>query len=260
MLVERGLFASRARAQEAISAGLVSADGEVVRKASQTLPAEARLEASRAHPWVSRGGLKLVAALDAFGLDPQGLACLDVGASTGGFTDVLLARGAKSVVAVDVGHGQFDPRLAADPRVRSLEHRDARKLTPADVFEPPQAIVCDVSFISQRLVLPILLALAAPEAWLVSLVKPQFEVGPARLSKGLVKDEAALAQACESIREEVEGLGWASVGLTPSPILGGDGAREFLYAARRLSRGSGSRSANGGDQSPASSPSKLSRQ
>ncbi len=119
LLVERGLFASRARAQEAIEAGLVRADGELVRKASQTLDAEARLDARPAHPWASRGGLKLVAALDAFGLDPEGRVCLDVGASTGGFTDVLLSRGARAVVAVDVGHGQFDPRLAADPRVRA---------------------------------------------------------------------------------------------------------------------------------------------
>jgi len=233
LLLDRGLFSSRARAQAAIAAGLVRADGEIVRKASQTIEAEARLEASPAHPWASRGGVKLAAALDAFGLEPSGLDCLDVGASTGGFTDVLLARGAKSVVAVDVGHGQFDARLAADPRVRALEGRDARQLQSADLFAPAQAIVCDVSFISQRLVLPNVLALGAPQAWLVSLVKPQFEVGPGRVSKGLVKDEAALTEACETVRAVAEGLGWASLGLIPSPILGGDGAREFLYAATR---------------------------
>jgi 23S rRNA (cytidine1920-2'-O)/16S rRNA (cytidine1409-2'-O)-methyltransferase len=233
LLLDRGLFSSRARAQAAIAAGLVRADGEVVRKASQTIEAEAKLEASPAHPWASRGGVKLAAALDAFGLDPSGLDGLDVGASTGGFTDVLLARGAKSVVAVDVGHGQFDARLAADPRVRVLEGRDARRLQRADLFEAPQAVVCDVSFISQRLVLPHVLALTAPAAWLVSLVKPQFEVGPARLTKGLVKDEAALTEACETVRAVVEGVGWRSLGLIPSPILGGEGAREFLYAATR---------------------------
>ena len=233
LLVARGLFASRARAQEAIAAGLVRADGEVVRKASQTIPMQARLESSPAHRWASRGGVKLAAALAAFGLDPQGLACLDVGASTGGFSDVLLARGAQSVLAVDVGHGQFDARLAADPRVRLLESRDARGLTAGDFDARPQAIVCDVSFISQRLVLPPVLALAAERAWLVSLVKPQFEVGPARLSKGMVKDQAALALACEIVRGAVEALGWVSLGLIPSPILGGEGAREFLYAARR---------------------------
>jgi 23S rRNA (cytidine1920-2'-O)/16S rRNA (cytidine1409-2'-O)-methyltransferase len=233
LLLSCGLFSSRARAQAAIAAGLVRADGEIVRKASQTIEAEARLEASQAHPWASRGGIKLAAALDAFGLNPSGLDCLDIGASTGGFTDVLLARGAKSVVAVDVGHGQFDPRLAAVPHVRVLEGRDARQLQRADLFAPAQAIVCDVSFISQRLVLPHVLALAASTAWLVSLVKPQFEVGPARLTKGLVKDEAALREACESVRAVAEELGWESLGLIPSPILGGEGAREFLYAAAR---------------------------
>ena len=231
LLVERGLYPSRARAQDAIAAGLVRADGQTVRKASQTLPDDARLEGALAHPWASRGGLKLVAALDAFGLDPSGLPCLDLGASTGGFTDVLLARGAKSVVAVDVGHGQF--RLTADDRVRSLEGRDARSLTAADLFEPPGAIVCDVSFISQRLVLPVALALAAPGAWLATLVKPQFEVGPARVVKGQVKDEAALSDACDAVRATVEGLGWAVLGVIPSPIAGGEGAREFLLGARR---------------------------
>ena len=234
LLVERGFFVSRARAQEAIAAGLVRAGGEIVRKASQPLEADADIEASAAHPWASRGGLKLVAALDAFRLDPSGLAGLDLGASTGGFTDVLLSRGAKSVVAVDVGHGQFDPRLARDARVRSLEGRDARSLTAADLFEPPTAVVCDVSFISQRLVLPHALALAAPGAWLATLVKPQFEVGPARVIKGLVKDEAALLEACDAVRAVVEGLGWQVLGVIPSPIAGGEGAREFLLGARKL--------------------------
>ena len=232
LLVERGQFSSRARAQEAIAAGLVRADGIVVRKPSQPLAEDVRLEASPAHPWASRGGLKLVAALDAFGLDPRGLACLDLGASTGGFTDVLLSRGAKSVVAVDVGHGQFDPRLAAAPNVRALEGRDARKLAAADLFEPPQALVCDVSFISQRLIWPSVLPLAAPGAWIVSLVKPQFEVGPARIVKGLVKDEAALAEACTEVQASLAALGAQPLGLIPSPILGGEGAREFLLAAR----------------------------
>jgi 23S rRNA (cytidine1920-2'-O)/16S rRNA (cytidine1409-2'-O)-methyltransferase len=235
LLVERGLFASRARAQEAIAAGHVRADGETVRKPSQTLAEDARLEAAPAHPWVSRGGVKLAEALDAFGLDPSGRVCLDIGASTGGFTDVLLARGARFVVAVDVGHGQFDVRLAADSRVRALEGRDARSLTPDDFPEPPGAVVCDVSFISQRLVLPAALKLAAPGAWLATLIKPQFEVGPERVVKGLVREEAALAGACAAVRAEVEALGWTALGIIASPILGGEGAREFLLGARRVS-------------------------
>ena len=232
LLVERGYFPSRARAQEAIAAGLVRANGALVRKPSETLRPGAEIEASAAHPWVSRGGLKLAAALDVFALDPTGLACLDVGASTGGFTDVLLSRGARRVVAIDVGHGQLDAWLEADPRVASHQGLDARRLTADLLGEPPQAIVCDVSFISQRLLLPHVLGLAASPAWLVSLVKPQFEAGRAKLVKGTVKDPAALAEACEAVRACVEALGWTSLGLVPSPVLGGDGAREFLYAAR----------------------------
>jgi 23S rRNA (cytidine1920-2'-O)/16S rRNA (cytidine1409-2'-O)-methyltransferase len=231
LLVERGFSASRARAQAAIAAGLVRADGRPVLRGSDMLAEDARIEASEPHPWVSRGGVKLAAALDAFGLDPRGLACLDVGASTGGFTDVLLQRGAASVVAVDVGHGQLARRLADDPRVTSREGLDARRLA-ADVAGAPDAIVVDVSFISQTLVLPAVLPLAARPAWLVSLVKPQFEVGRDKLIKGAVKDAADLKAACAAVRACVEGLGWTSLGLVPSPIAGGDGAREFLYAAR----------------------------
>ncbi len=232
VLVELGLFPTRARAQAAIAAGLVSVDGAVVAKSSENIDPSARIEASAPHPWVSRGGVKLAAALEEFALDPNGLACLDVGASTGGFTDVLLARGARRVVAVDVGHGQLDPRLRADPRVVALENADARQLTPAMLGEPPQAIVCDVSFISLRLVLPPVLALAAKPAWLVALIKPQFEAGRGNLVKGAVKDPAIHARVCDEIRDCVENLGWTSVGLIASPIAGGDGAREFLYAAR----------------------------
>jgi 23S rRNA (cytidine1920-2'-O)/16S rRNA (cytidine1409-2'-O)-methyltransferase len=232
LLVERGFFPSRARAQAAIIAGLVRAAGDTVAKASQEIASDSPIEAEAPHPYVSRGALKLEAALDAFRLDPNGLACLDLGASTGGFTDLLLRRGARRVVAVDVGRGQLDARLAADPRVVSLEKRDARSLQLADLGEPPEAIVCDVSFISQRLVLPHGLKLAAPDAWLVSLVKPQFEVGPRALVKGRVKDEAALAAACATIGETIEAEGWRLLGLIPSPILGGDGQAEFLIAAR----------------------------
>jgi 23S rRNA (cytidine1920-2'-O)/16S rRNA (cytidine1409-2'-O)-methyltransferase len=233
VLVERGFFSSRARAQAAIAAGLVSIGGVALKKASEEVPGDAPIEAEAAHPWASRGGLKLAAALDAFALYPEGLVCLDIGASTGGFTDVLLARNATKVVAVDVGHGQLDPRLAADPRVRSLEGVDARGLTAATLGETPDAIVVDVSFISQRLVLPHVLKLAGERAWLVSLIKPQFELDRADLVKGRVTSEAALNRACEAVRAAVEAQGWTVLGLTPSPILGGAGAREFLIGARR---------------------------
>jgi len=233
VLVQKGFFPSRARAQAAIAAGLVRVGGARLQKASEAIAADADIAAEPPHPYVSRGGVKLAAALDGFALDPAGLVCLDIGASTGGFTDVLLKRGAKQVVAVDVGHGQLDPRLAVDPRVRSAEGRDARALTLEVIGEAPAAIVCDVSFISQTLVLPHVLPLAARSAWLVSLVKPQFEVGPAEIVKGRVRSEAALARACVEVRACVEALGWTMLGVIPSPVVGGAGAKEFLLAARR---------------------------
>jgi 23S rRNA (cytidine1920-2'-O)/16S rRNA (cytidine1409-2'-O)-methyltransferase len=232
VLVERGFFSSRARAQAAIAAGLVSVGGVALKRASEEVAGDAAIEAEASHPWASRGGVKLAAALDAFALDPNGLVCLDIGASTGGFTDVLLARGAANVVAVDVGHGQFDPRLAADPRVRSLEGVDARTLTAETLGERPGAIVIDVSFISQRLVLPHLLKLTAERAWFISLIKPQFELDRADLVKGRVTSEASLERACAVVRAAIEAQGWTVLGLIPSPILGGAGAQEFLIAAR----------------------------
>ncbi|MBV9908526.1 MAG: TlyA family RNA methyltransferase [Hyphomicrobiales bacterium] len=232
VLVERGFFSSRARAQAAIAAGLVTVGGVALKKASEEVAGDAPIEAEAPHPWASRGGVKLAAALDAFALDPSGLNCLDVGASTGGFTDVLLARGAAKVVAVDVGHRQLDPRLAADPRVRSLEGVDARALTAETLGTTPDAIVIDVSFISQRLVLPHVFKLAAERAWLVSLIKPQFELGRADLVKGRVTSEGALERACAAVRATIEAQGWTVLGLIPSPILGGAGAQEFLIAAR----------------------------
>jgi 23S rRNA (cytidine1920-2'-O)/16S rRNA (cytidine1409-2'-O)-methyltransferase len=232
VLVERGFFSSRARAQAAIAAGLVRAGGVPLQKASEALPVDAPIEAGAAHPWASRGGVKLAAAHDAFKLDPSGLVCLDIGASTGGFTDVLLKRGAARVIAVDVGRGQLDPRLASDPRVRSLEGVDARALTGEIIGERPEAIVIDVSFISQRLVLPHVLRLAAAPAWLISLVKPQFELRPSDLVKGRVRSEATLERACANVRAAIEAQGWVTLGLIPSPIPGGAGAREFLIAAR----------------------------
>jgi 23S rRNA (cytidine1920-2'-O)/16S rRNA (cytidine1409-2'-O)-methyltransferase len=232
VLVERGFFQSRTRAQAAIAAGLVSVGGVALLKPSEEVADDAPIAAAAPHPYASRGGVKLAAALDAFAFDPSGLACVDVGASTGGFTDVLLTRGARRVVAVDVGHGQLDKRLAADPRVHSLEGLDARALTPEHIGEAPRAIVCDVSFISQRLVLPHVLTLAARPAWLVSLIKPQFELGPAEIVKGRVKSEAGLARACDEARACIEREGWTVLGLIPSPVLGGGGAREFLLGAR----------------------------
>jgi 23S rRNA (cytidine1920-2'-O)/16S rRNA (cytidine1409-2'-O)-methyltransferase len=232
VLVERGKFSSRARAQAAIEAGLVRVGGEVLRKASAMIDGDAAIEAEAAHPWASRGGVKLETALDAFALDPSGLVCLDVGASTGGFTDVLLARGARRVYAVDVGRDQFDPRLRADPRVVLQEGLDARALTP-DVFEtPPEAIVCDVSFISLSLVLPRVLPLAAEQGWLAALIKPQFEAGRDKLKKGAVKDPAVHREVCAAIAACVRSLGWTVLGVVPSPILGGAGAEEFLLGAR----------------------------
>jgi 23S rRNA (cytidine1920-2'-O)/16S rRNA (cytidine1409-2'-O)-methyltransferase len=234
VLVERGFFSSRARAQAAIAAGLVSVGDVALGKASEEVADDAPIIAQPPHPWVSRGGVKLAAALDAFALDPAGLVCLDVGASTGGFTDVLITRGAKAVVAIDVGRGQFDQRLAADPRVKALEGVNARGLTRQIVGEAPEAIVCDLSFISLRLVLPHVLPLAARPAWLVSLIKPQFEVGRSEIVKGHIRSEAALARACQEVRACVEGERWTVLGLMPSPVLGGGGAKEFLLAARNV--------------------------
>ncbi len=232
LLVERGEFQSRARAQAAIEAGLVRINGEILRKASTLIETDARIEAEAPHPWVSRGGVKLAAALDAFKLDPSGLVCLDVGASTGGFTDVLLSRGARLVYAVDVGRDQIDPRLRADPRVVVHESLDARKIV-REMFEaPPQAMVCDVSFISLRHVLPHVLPLAADSAWLAVLIKPQFEAGRDKVKKGAVKDVATQSEVCAAIIASVAALGWRSLGVVPSPIRGGDGAEEFLLGAR----------------------------
>ncbi|MDI9849050.1 TlyA family RNA methyltransferase [Rhodoblastus sp. 17X3] len=232
-LVERGFFASRAKAREAIEAGLVTLDGRMVAKPSEPVAEDARLEASAPYPWVSRGGVKLAAALDAFSIDPAGKQALDIGASTGGFAHVLLARGAAKVTCVDVGHSQLHPVIANDPRVTSHEKRDARALAAADLPAPPQIIVCDVSFISLSLVLPPVLTLAAPQAEAAFLIKPQFEAGPDFVKKGLVRDAHAQRRACEKIQSLVESLGWRLIGLIPSPIEGGDGNREFLLGARR---------------------------
>lgn len=233
VLVERGLFDSRARAQAAIAAGLVTADGRRVAKPSETISTEAVIEAREAYEWVSRAGLKLEAALDAAGLSVAGLEALDVGSSTGGFTQVLLARGAARVHAVDVGRDQLHARLRADLRVVSREATDIRDVAPGEV--PPAGIVTiDVSFISLDQVLPAALAHAAPGAHLVALVKPQFEVGRDRLSKGgIVKDAAAREEAAGRVAGLLAARGWRVTHRLVSPILGGDGNEESLIVATR---------------------------
>ena len=233
LLVERGLFESRAKAREAIEAGLVAANGAPVRKASDMLDAGADIAAQAPYPWVSRGGLKLVAGLDHFGIDPAGLVCLDVGSSTGGFTHVLLARGAARIYAVDVGHGQLHPSLQTEPRVVSLERTDARDLGAALIPEAPQLVVCDASFISLKLVLATPLDLAAPGGRLIALIKPQFEAGRAALKKGVVRDPAIHEAVCRDIADWLASRGWKVLGLTPSPITGGDGNAEFLVGAEK---------------------------
>ncbi len=231
-LVERGFFASRAKAREAIEAGLVTVDGRPVEKPSEPVDEGANLAATAPYPWVSRGGVKLAAALDAFAFDPAGKSALDIGASTGGFAHVLLSRGAAHVTCVDVGHGQLHPLIANDKRVKSREKCDARALRAEDLAQPPHLIVGDVSFISLTLILPGILALAAERAEAVLLVKPQFEAGPEFVKKGLVRDSQAQQAVCEKIAGLVKSLGWEIVGLIDSPIKGGDGNREFLLGAR----------------------------
>lgn len=233
VLVEAGLFESRSKASAAIAAGLVSADGRPVPKASTPISPDAAIEARPAFPWVSRGGVKLAAGLDAFGVDPLGMHCIDVGASTGGFTDVLLSRGAAHVVAIDVGHDQFHPSLCHDRRITLHEGCDARHLTVEAIGRPFDLMVCDVSFISLTLVLPQVLALASRRALAVMLVKPQFEAGPKLVRKGRVRDPAVQAKVCADVAGFVAALGWGVLGLVPSPILGRDGNTEFLLAARR---------------------------
>ncbi len=234
MLVDRGLVESRTRAQALILAGKVFTGTRRVEKAGETLPADAALDVrGQDHPWVSRGGLKLVHALDHFSLSPQGAVCLDVGSSTGGFTDVLLSRGAAEVYAVDVGHGQLAWRLRTDSRVRVLERTNARRLTRDQVPDAIRALVCDASFIGLRTILPASLTLCAPSAWAVALIKPQFEAGPDRVGKnGVVRDPAVHTEICETIAAWWTALpGWRVLGVEPSPITGPEGNREFLIAA-----------------------------
>ncbi len=234
LLVERGLSETRARAQALIMAGRVFADGRRIAKAGDTVRDAASLEVrGQDHPWVSRGGLKLAHALAQFGLSPAGRVCLDIGASTGGFTDVLLAHGALRVHAVDVGHNQLDWKLRSDPRVVVHERVNARHLTRATVGEDVAALVCDASFIGLATVLPAPLLLCAPGAWAVALIKPQFEAGPEAVGKGGVVRDAAVHEAvCARVASWWAALpGWQVRGIVESPITGQTGNREFLIAA-----------------------------
>ncbi|MDP2803475.1 MAG: TlyA family RNA methyltransferase [Phreatobacter sp.] len=234
LLVERGFFDSRAKAQAAIAAGLVSVEGRPVRKASEEITSTAIITAQAPHPWVSRGGMKLAAALAAFSVRPTDRTCLDVGSSTGGFSHVLLTEGASRVIAVDTGREQFHASLRGDPCITLMEATDIRKLTSADLPAVPDLAVIDVSFISLRLVLPAVTALLAAEADLIALVKPQFEVGRGHVGKnGIVTDVSAREAAVAGVRAEAERLGWRIGGLIDSPIAGGDGNREFLMHGMR---------------------------
>ena len=235
-LVARGLAPTRSRARDLIVRGLVAVDGAVATKPALALHAATPITVLTDDAFAaSRGGLKLKAGLDAFGFSPAAQIVLDVGASTGGFTELLLERGAAKVYAVDVGRDQLHARLRADPRVVSLEGQDSRTLDAGLIPEPIRAIVCDVSFISIMKALPAALALAAPDAWLVALVKPQFEVGRAAIGKGgIVRDEAAKVAVCAEIAHWLQSpMGWSVVPLIASPIVGGSGNTEFLLGATR---------------------------
>jgi len=236
LLVDRGLAESRTKAQAIIMAGQVFTGTRRLDKAGDKVAEDLALEVKgQAHPWVSRGGLKLEKGLTEFAIDPAGLTAIDVGASTGGFTDVLLTRGAARVYAVDVGHGQLAWKLRTDPRVAVMEKTNARSLDTGLIPDPVDLVVCDASFIGLEVVLPAALALTRPGARLVALIKPQFEVGKGRVGKGGVVREPELHQeVCDRIRAWVGGLpGWRVLGITESPIKGPEGNIEFLIGATR---------------------------
>ncbi len=233
LLVARGLFESRARAQAAIAAGLVTADGVPVRKASEAISSAAVIAAEPVHPYVSRGGVKLAAALDHFHLNVTGRICLDVGASTGGFTEVLVLRGAQRVYAIDVGRDQLHPRLRGRGDIVSMEETDIRTLDPARLAEEPDFATVDVSFISLKLVMPAVGNILKPRATLLALIKPQFEAGRRDVKKGIVRDASIHSSVCNDIGAFLTALGWRVGGIAPSAIVGGDGNREFFIEAER---------------------------
>lgn len=235
LLVDRGLAESRTRAQALVLAGTVFSGETKIAKPGQQVAGDAPLDVrGRDHPWVSRGGIKLAHAIDHFALDPTGVTAMDIGSSTGGFTDVLLSKGAARVFAVDSGTNQLAWKLRQDPRVTVLEQTSARILTPELIDAPCSWVVCDASFIGLAKVLDVPLRLAAPDCQLVALIKPQFEVGRAEVGKGgVVRDPALHERVCEEVQSWVQGLGFTVQGITPSPITGPEGNVEFLIAARR---------------------------
>ncbi len=243
-LTELGLAGSRTRAQSLIAGGFVTVNGAAVTKASRDVSeTDLIVLTGEEHPFVGRGGMKLEAALTRFGVDPAGRICADIGASTGGFTDCLLRHGAAKVWAVDAGHGQLDPKLAADPRVLNCEGVNARSLDPSILPEPVSLAVLDLSFISQTLVLPALVTVMTPDAGYVGLVKPQFECGRDALGGGgIVRDKKQHAAAIRRVLASLDAVGLGAAGLMKSPVRGGDGNTEFLvYAKRGIRRTIGER-------------------
>lgn len=233
LLVERGLFESRARAQDAIAAGLVTADGKVVAKPSEVLADSAVIEAEPAHPWVSRGGVKLAGALAQYPIEVEDHVCLDVGASTGGFTEVLLSEGAALVFAIDVGTNQLHDSLRGHPRIVSMEQTDIRDYDGKRLPQRPDVVVIDASFISLKLILPVALQLAAAPMSLLALIKPQFEAPRAAIKKGIVRDASVHKAVCDDIAAFAVVQGCTDIQVFPSSIAGGDGNQEFFLGARR---------------------------
>jgi len=233
LLVERGLFESRARAQAAIEAGGVIADGKPVAKASETVAEDADVTAQPAHPYVSRGGVKLAGALERYPIEIEGHVCLDVGASTGGFTEVLLANGASLVFAIDVGHSQLHPSLHSHPRIVSMEATDIRSFEGKRLPARPDIVVIDVSFISLKAVLPVALSLAAAPMHLLALIKPQFEAARKHSKRGIIRNAIVHQEVCDDIAAFAASLGCTGTQVFPSSISGGDGNIEFFIGARR---------------------------
>jgi 23S rRNA (cytidine1920-2'-O)/16S rRNA (cytidine1409-2'-O)-methyltransferase len=233
LLVERGLFESRARARAAIEAGLVTANDKQVTKPSETIEESAELRAEPAHPYVSRGGVKLAGALERYPIDIEDHVCLDVGASTGGFSEVLLANGASLVFAIDVGHGQLHPSLRGHPKLVSMEETDIRSYDGKRLPARPDVVVIDVSFISLKSVLPIALSLAAAPMYLLALIKPQFEAERKHNKRGIVRDATVHQEICDDMIAFATSLGCTDIEVFPSPITGGDGNIEFFLGARR---------------------------